>query len=70
MQEAAAQMVDRFRFALRSHWLTHIECDHEAKTDRPVCSCSLWRGPVKPNVGEAVEAWIDHVTDQVLARKE
>lgn len=45
---------------LREHW-PQIECDHERKMDRPICSCSLVNLGWYPCVGEAVEAWIKHV---------
>ena len=47
--------------ALREHWLTGVVCDHDAKTDRATCACSLWRCDPQPNVGAAVNAWIDHL---------
>ena len=53
--------LDQFRKRLREHWITGIVCDHEAKTDRATCSCSRWRCDPLPNVGAAVNAWIDHV---------
>lgn len=55
----------KLRDVLREHWLTRIECDHATRTDRPVCACSLWRCDPMPNVGAAVEAWIDHVCEQM-----
>jgi hypothetical protein len=51
----------RLRKHLREHYLFAIQCDHEAKTDVPLCSCSKWPCPPQPSIGEAVERWIDHV---------
>jgi hypothetical protein len=50
----------KIRGALREHWLTGIHCDHEAKTDKASCYCAIWASAPLPNVGSAVEAWIDH----------
>jgi hypothetical protein len=46
---------------LREHWLASIVCDHDAKTDTAICSCTQWRDEPHPSVGEAVDAWIEHV---------
>jgi DnaJ-class molecular chaperone len=54
-------MIDEIKTRLREHWITGIICDHDAKTDRATCSCSLWRSSPMPNVGAAVNAWIEHV---------
>lgn len=61
LRQPIASDAGAVREALRSHWLTQIVCDHDAKTDRACCSCSEWRGPVVNSVGAAVESWIDHV---------
>lgn len=53
--------LDRMRAALREHWITGIECDHVNKTDRAVCSCTVWRCEPMPTVGDAVDCWISHV---------
>lgn len=50
---------------LRTHWLQTIECNHEAKTDRAVCACGVWVSSPQPNVGQAVERWIEHVMESV-----
>jgi hypothetical protein len=52
------------RAALFDHWVTGIVCDHEAKTDRVTCSCSVWRCPPQPCVGDAIKMWINHVFEQ------
>ncbi len=54
-------MMGLMRSHLREHWLANIICDHEAKTDTAVCSCSMWRDELHPSVGDAVDAWIEHV---------
>jgi hypothetical protein len=53
----------RLSAVLREHWLTGIVCDHEAKTDRATCWCATWQCEPQPNVGAAVERWIEHVLD-------
>lgn len=52
---------ERMRAALREHWITGVVYDHDAKTDRATCACSLWRCEPMPSVGAAVDAWISHV---------
>ena len=54
-----------FADVLRKHWLTGIECNHEARTDVATCYCSRWRSEPQPSVGEAVERWIEHVLRHV-----
>ena len=62
-----AGAVDFARMAqvLREHWLTGLECDHEAKTDVANCFCGRWRPAPEPSVGQAVERWVEHVMEQV-----
>lgn len=48
---------------LKAHYLAQIECDHERKMDRPMCNCSLVNLGWHPNVGAAVDAWIEHVME-------
>lgn len=52
---------DLIESALREHWITSVNCDKSAKTNHATCSCSLWRGPVRQSVGEAVQDWVAHV---------
>ena len=52
---------EALRAHLREHWLASIVCDHEAKTDTAICSCSQWADTPHPSVGAAVDAWIEHV---------
>jgi hypothetical protein len=62
-----------FQEVLRDHWVHEVVCDHEAKTDRVVCSCSRWRGDPMPNVGAAIDAWAAHVVSElemILTRRE
>jgi hypothetical protein len=54
------------QYLLREHWLTQIECDHEAGTDTARCFCTIWTGAAQSSVKEAVEEWIAHVLDQFL----
>lgn len=49
---------------LREHWLTGVECDHEAKTDVATCYCSRWRSAPQPNIPAAVNEWIKHLLEQ------
>lgn len=51
------------RETLAWHFLTGIECDHDAKTDVATCACALWRSEPQPSVGAAVERWAEHVAD-------
>jgi hypothetical protein len=53
---------DEVAAVLREHALTHIECDHDTKRDTPVCACSRAFLGWHPSVGEAVEAWVQHVS--------
>ena len=52
---------ERWRRILAIHWITAIECDHEARTDTVRCSCSVWTGTPRASVGAAVTQWIEHV---------
>ena len=58
---------DPLRDVLRRHYLTQITCDHERKMDNPVCACSLVNLGWHPSVGDAVDAWIDHVIGELGA---
>jgi hypothetical protein len=49
--------------ALTGHYVTAIDCDHDAKTDIVRCSCSVWTGTPQPSVGAAVREWADHVME-------
>jgi hypothetical protein len=61
---------EALRAHLREHWLASIVCDHEAKTDTAVCSCSQWADTPHPSVGAAVDAWIEHVFETLPAALE
>jgi len=64
---AAEATVERQRpvieAALRQHYLAEIVCDHQRKMDNPWCACSLVNLGWHPSVGDAVQAWVDHVLD-------
>lgn len=60
-QQGAEEERERLRAALGDHWLAQVECDHEAKRDRPICGCSEVDLGWHPTVGAAVQAWIDHL---------
>jgi hypothetical protein len=47
---------------LRQHWLRAMECDHATGRDKPHCACSRVDLGWHPSVGEAVEAWLAHVS--------
>jgi len=55
-----------FAAALKEHWLTGVECDHEAKTDTATCYCSVWRSKPMPNIPAAVGEWIEHVKQAAI----
>lgn len=55
------------RTLLAAHYLAGIECDHEAKTDKASCACSMVALPVCSSVGAAVQSWIDHVLAVAVA---
>lgn len=56
---------ERLIAVLKEHWLTHIKCDHESKTDKAFCACSEMGGEECNSVGGAVQTWIDHVLEQL-----
>lgn len=51
------------RMVLESHYLAQVVCDHDRKMDNPICSCSQVFLGWHPSVGEAVQAWVDHVME-------
>ena len=60
-----AMLKARITEVLREHWLTGVQCNHEASTDMATCFCSHWRSSAQPSVGAAVERWIEHVLEQL-----
>lgn len=52
---------ERWLAVLADHYLAGIECDPERKLDNPVCGCSRVFLGWHPSIGEARQAWIDHV---------
>jgi hypothetical protein len=60
-----AERGDPLRDVLRRHYLTQITCDHDRKMDNPVCACSLVNLGWHPSVGDAVDAWADHVIGEL-----
>lgn len=52
---------DLIEAALADHWITSVNCDKAAGTNYATCACSLWRGPIRKSVGEAVKDWIAHL---------
>jgi hypothetical protein len=57
----------QFVSVLADHALVEIRCDHDAKTDTPVCNCAVAALGAHPSVQAAKEAWALHVYD-VLTR--
>lgn len=55
------ELLDGLRVVLLDHWPVQVLCDHEARTDQVVCSCSQVTLPVMPTVGAAIDTWIEHV---------
>jgi hypothetical protein len=58
---------DDFVATLTHHALVEIRCDHEAKTDTPVCNCARVALGLHPSVQAAKEAWAGHVWDSFHA---
>jgi hypothetical protein len=56
---------EAIRKALKEHWLTSIQCDHESRTDRAGCFCGTWYCEPQPSIGEAVDKWIEHLIDSL-----
>ena len=48
---------------LSKHYLVEVICDHEREMDNPRCACSLVNLGWHPSVGQAVNAWIEHVLE-------
>ena len=63
--EVENTMRARFRRALKEHWLTGVQCNHDDKTDVATCFCARWRSADSPNVAVAVSEWINHVLEHV-----
>lgn len=66
LEQAAAGAEEREKSSipfdvLRKHYLAHIECDHEKKIDRAQCGCFGLYLPWCPNVGAAIDSWIEHL---------
>lgn len=55
----------KVRKVLQEHWLTHIVCDHEAKTDISVCYCVAWRSNPVSSVGAAINLHVEHVMQEL-----
>ena len=63
--EIADKIVGGLHDVLKQHWITAIICDEATHTDRVGCWCGTWQCPPQPNVGAAVDAWIEHVLGTV-----
>lgn len=55
------QVLYGLEHVLGLHYVTAIDCDHDAKTDTVRCNCSVWTGQPQPSIGKAVMEWVDHV---------
>lgn len=64
-QLAEAQAVFR---VLPCHYVTAVDCNHQAMTDTVRCSCSVWTGTPQPSVGQAINEWVQHVLVEAQAR--
>lgn len=64
-QVAEPTFSDRLKAVLVAHPLMAITCDHEAGTDTPQCGCCSLQFPAYNSVGEAVDAWANHVVNQL-----
>lgn len=53
---------------LAKHYLAEVACDHERREDNPRCACSLVHLGWHPSVGQAVDAWIEHVLTMLRER--
>jgi hypothetical protein len=60
-RDALQARLDSVPNILRQHYLAWIECDHEQQMDNPQCACSKVDLGWHPTVGDAVNAWIEHV---------
>lgn len=56
-----AAAILQLRSVLKEHYLQGVTCDPQAKQDNPVCQCSRVHLGWHPSIGQAVDAWIDHV---------
>ena len=57
----AAAEHERWRAVLAEHYLMGINCDPDTKRDNPMCGCSRIHLGWHPSMGEAHQAWIEHV---------
>lgn len=57
--------VDWFVAVLTLHALVEIRCDHDAKTDTPICNCAVAALGTYPSVQAAKQAWALHVMGEL-----
>jgi hypothetical protein len=60
-EEGLAAERERWIAILAVHYLIDVICDPETRRDNPVCGCSQVFLGWHPSIGEARQAWIDHV---------
>lgn len=67
IEHRAANLVhaDKIMVTLQKHYLMGVKCNHEHKTDRASCYCTVWRGSEMANVGAAIDEWILHVIEEM-----
>lgn len=58
------QATERLAHILKDHYLTGIQCDSVKKLDWPTCQCSMVDLGWHPSIGQAVDAWVEHVLEQ------
>lgn len=67
---ALAMRIQELPSVLSYHWLSGMECDHEARTDVATCACGRWRSAAQPSVGAAVQRWVEHVLAELSSAGE
>ena len=56
-------VLTRLATVLQDHYLYDIGCNHQTKTDTPICACMGMKPVAYSSVGAAVQGWIKHVQD-------
>lgn len=64
-QSERTKVIEAFRKTLKEHWMTSMQCNYEDNTDQSFCFCCAWSGgEPQPNIGMAVDTWINHVIEE------
>jgi hypothetical protein len=69
VERAISVPLAKVRTTMQAHWLTGIQCNHEAKTDRPSCFCTVWNGGDHPSIAKALDHWTDHFIEMLTEGK-